>query len=97
MGCRQGSRLAAGALLLHGEAVPAVRKEAVDLQKIIQAAGGDAILAEAAQARHVSAASSAQGSAEGVPPVLLWAGRHEALQSGVHPSLAHLRSITSPQ
>ena len=82
MGCRKASRVAAGALLLHGEAAPAVRKEAVDLQKMIQAAGGDT---SAAEAGHISGnATSAHDSAAGVPSsVLLWARRHEALQSGV--------------
>ena len=94
--CRQASRLAAGALLLHGAAAPAVRKEAVDLQKMIQAAGGDAFLAEAAQAHPVSPALA---TAARMPPVLLWAGRHTAVQSGPPLSLsfAHLLSCSLTQ
>ncbi|BDA40940.1 hypothetical protein COCOBI_01-5940 [Coccomyxa sp. Obi] len=76
---RQASRLAAGALQLHGEAAPAVRKEALDLQKMIRAAGGDATVSQAVQGPPTAGAGS-RGSA--LPPVLQWACRQDALQPG---------------
>ncbi|CAL8466772.1 g6308 [Coccomyxa elongata] len=79
---RQASKLAAGALQLHGEAAPAVRKEALDLQKMIRAAGGDATVLEAAQGPPTAGAGSAEHRDSALSPVLQWACRQDALQPG---------------
>ncbi len=81
--------MAAGALQLHGEADPAVRKEALDLQKMIRAAGGDAAAAAAAHSTapmgpylEGNPGAAHGSSALPLPAVLQWASRREALQSG---------------
>lgn len=88
--CRQASKLAAGALQLHGEAAPAVRKDALDLQKMICAAGGDATVLEAVQCPPTAGAGSAEHRNSDLPPVLLWACCQDALQPGLLTSASML-------
>lgn len=84
---RQASKVAAGALQLHGEADPAVRKEALDLQKMIRAAGGNAAAAAHSTAPVGPPLEGITGAAHGssaapLSAVLHWASRREALRSG---------------
>ena len=83
MPCSQAGRLATGALQLHGEAAPVVRKEALDLQKMIRAAGGDPTILAAAQGPHTGGAGSADHRASALLPVLQWACRQDALLPGL--------------